>query len=259
MKIFFIFATCYNISLCFPFALCEHILSYLFPALFHFHPYAFTIVIYNYIKFLRAYSRTRSIFSLRRIAFRFYNFCSCWITRQKARRFSPSPRDCEIIRRASRASVSDFRASQRERALSLFAHISSSSARACACTPRCSKWVWCTYAARALTPSPVAKESISKLRKAVSRVTMRKENVARCRRESDHRRKCTAARWRNSKFCIRTNSSFRSSDRRERRIDASSSKMVRRNASERFYCLICRNRGTIEFNNWIYREPNQPR
>lgn len=117
--------------------------------------------------------RESSSRQLRRIAFRFYNFCSCWITRQEARRFSPSTRDCEIIRRASRASVSDFRASQRERALSLFAHI----ARVCVCTLRCIAWV-CTYATRALITSlPVAKESISKLRKAMSRVTMRKENV----------------------------------------------------------------------------------
>lgn len=106
----------------------------------------FTIVIYDYIKFLRAYSRTRTIFSLRRVTFRFYNFCSCWITRPRGETFFlPLPRDCEIIRRASRASVSDFRASQRERALSLFTHISSS--RVCAYAPRYIAWV-CTQRAR---------------------------------------------------------------------------------------------------------------
>lgn len=143
---------------------------------------------------------------LRRVAFRFYlfNFCSCWITWQEARRFSPSPRDCEIIRRASRASVSDFRASQRERALSLFAHISSS--RACA-------WV-CTQRAR-LYRRALLRKVFQNCAKPCLVWQTRKENVGVAASRIGPPAGVHCSRWRNSKFCIRTNSSLRGRDRYE--------------------------------------------
>lgn len=135
--------------------------------------------------------RESSSRQLRRIAFRFYNFCSCWITRQEARRFSPSTRDCEIILRASRASVSDFRASQRERALSLFAHISSSPA--CACTRRDASR-GCVRNARAYTArSPLLRKVFQNCAKPCLVWQCGKRTLTSPSRIGSPRRDCTAA------------------------------------------------------------------
>lgn len=83
------------------------------------------------------------------------------------RRFFSFLGDCKIICCVSRASVSGFCANQSERALSLFAR----RARVHRITRGC------VYTRRSqVYRCAIAEESISKLRKAVSRVTMRKEN-----------------------------------------------------------------------------------
>lgn len=102
-------------------------------------------------------------------------------TAEHARRFSPCCRNCKIICCAPRASVSDFRASRPATSVHfLYSRVSAPPARARLLGASRYAWV-CARTRGLIVVQRVAKESISKLRKAVSRVTNAERERARLR------------------------------------------------------------------------------